>query len=211
MIKKKLIVGAAILMVAPVAFSTIGSTYVHASEGEQIQQVERTKIVEEQDTYRFIKNDLYIALEEEIESSEGDISEEKALQLMEKYDGAKVTVVPNDLQPYDAQIASTSHQLVSGGVNSYATNKASMRSLSTLFRNAGDAAKVGGIIGGLPNVYAAIISSLSFGYLTEKFYTASNIMSQWNNSTALQGGVRVTLTDTFPIYYANSITPAVIP
>lgn len=211
MVKKKLIVAATALMISPVAFSTIGSTYVYASEFDQTQQDEKTEIVEQQDTYRTIKNNLYIALEEEIESLDGNISEEKALQLMEKYDGAKVTFVPNNLQPYNVQIASTSHQLVSGGVNSYATNKASMRSLATLFQNAGDAAVVGGIIGGMPNVYAALIASLSSSYLSEKFYTASNIMSQWNNSTALQGGVRITLTDTFPIYHARNITPAVIP
>lgn len=214
--KKLIVVTAAALMISPVVFSTIGSTYAYASELDQAQQAEEVGMDDEHDTYTAIKNDLYIEYErefEELQASQGELSKEEAFQLIEKYDGAEIIFIPKGIQPQQVQIASTSFQFVSGGVNSFATNKSSMLSLGRTFHNAGDAAFMGGTIIGLPlQLFGAVIAGLSSGYVSDKFHTAGDIMGRWYNSkSALQGGVRMTITDTFPIYHARNITPAVIP
>lgn len=162
------------------------------------------------------KNDLYIQLEQELadlQASNRDasltsfssdttvLSQEQAVQLIEKYEGAAVT----------NQSTGVSYQIVSGAVNAFATSKAAMQSLAGTFRNNGHILVTGGTLVGLPlGVFGALIAAFSSGALSSKFYNAADIMDQWYASSSNQGGVRFNLITEYPISSANSTTEATI-
>lgn len=172
-------------------------------------------IAKENESGNFIKNDLYLDFEKEIvqllANNEKSIATHRAenstntaedlLYLLEKYEGAEVTIMSSNI----------THQLVSGGVNSFATTKSAMINLANTYDNNANILLVGGTIVGFPlGIFGALLVALSYGALSSKFTTAANLMRQWYSSSSSRGGVRITLTDTFAISSARSISKATI-
>ena len=214
MINKKLLKSfVALSSVATLATTFIPTSTVLAAEAKQDPE---TIIAKENESDYYVKNDLYLQFEKEMaellaskennistySSEKSPVTEEEVFQLIDKYEGAEVTVLATGV----------SHSLVNGGVNSFATNKTAMKTLANTYTNNANIAVAGGTLVGLPlGVFGALVAAFSSGALASKFTNAANIMNSWYSSSATQGGVRLTLTETFAISSASSTAKATIP
>lgn len=206
-LKKSLIIGASVLALAPVASATFVSSNANADE---IAYEEVNK------DYQVYKNQTYIEFESELlelENANVQLTDEDIVNLFEKYEGATVTVTPTNNSSLRAASASgSSYQIVNGGVNAFASNKESMKSLATTFSQQAQAITVGGIAVGMPfSGYGALITGIPALAVATKFSDASRIMNEWYNSSATQGGVRMTVTEQRPISSPTATAKATIP
>lgn len=97
-------------------------------------------------------------------------------------------------------------------MNAFASNKESMKSLATTFSQQAQAITVGGIaVGMLFSGYGALITGIPASAVATKFSDASRIMNEWYNSSATQGGVRMTVTEQRPISSPTATAKATIP
>lgn len=193
----------------------VPTTAVFAAENND----EATSIIlTEKESDGFVKNDLYLQFEAELaelqeskdnsvstyslkSSTDSEVTKAELFELVEKYEGAEVSVMATGV----------SHKFVNGGVNSFGTTKAAMRTLASTYANNANIVVAGGTLAGLPlGVFGALIGAFSSSALAGKFTNASNIMSRWVSSKSTKGGVRLTLTETFAISSAGSTAKATI-
>lgn len=209
-LKKSLIIGVSTLALAPVASATIASSAVYADE------INQEAVLEEQ--YEVSKNELYVELENEVnqlENSGKTLTDEEITNLLHEYEGASATLIlkTNGNSNFRAASASgVSYQVVNGGVNSFATNKEAMSSLAGTFKQQQQAIIVGGTAAGAPFAgFGILLSGLASSAVSGKFGEASSIMDRWYESSATQGGVRMTVTEQRPISSPTATAKATIP
>lgn len=194
----------AILALTAPSITTVAS----ANEIDPIEVVDKT------DNVKIEKNDLYIALEKELEeltqnndistfrtTSTKGISQDQAMYLLEKYDGAEATVT----RAADA----FSEKFVNGGVNTYATTYTGLNAIRDNFSAAGTL--VGGSVGAAAFGGPIGIAYSLFGTpIAAQFLRGAEVASDWIQGGHTSGGVRVTYTDAFAIDNINSQLEAVI-
>ncbi|MBF0799112.1 hypothetical protein IR166_28785 [Enterococcus faecalis] len=162
------------------------------------------------------KNDQYIKFEKEFSQLQNQRSTEfktrvysqstqkAAVNLIEKYDGAEITVV--------RAAAKYSTKFVNGGVNSFATNKSGLQQLRTDLATTATLLLANGTVGGaaVAGPLGALLGLVGGGILGSTVRSASNTIQSWINVGSSKGGVRVTLVEQFPISSLNSQSQAKI-
>lgn len=207
--KKKMIIGAASVLIAPVVMPIVSNIHVSAEEINDTRYEESLEKFVVSNESNVIKNDLYIQFEAELtemEENGEEITEEDMAYLLEKYDGAEIVHQP-DVQNSTLQsinIGGTTTRFVSGGINIYASNQSSLRSVQQLMQNSSDSIQVFSLFLGVP--ISAIIGFFG-GQVADAllpFDEASSILSNMISEGRNTGGIRLTLGNAKAIYAPNA-------
>lgn len=160
---------------------------------------------------KVIKNEKYLELEEELAEIQNNkistfsvknaqsLNEEEFLYLAEKYDGAEMTITVKNAVYYQ-------EKFINGGINFYASSSGGMSQLRSDLASTAVGLKATGTVTGLAlgGPLGAIVGFFGSDVLSNRLSEASSIMRQWINVGRTQGGVRITLTETFAIAGINS-------
>lgn len=214
---KKMIISS---MVATTLFSA-GTPFMQAAAAEKNEsvQVSQSAISNESiNKTEIIKNDKYIQFEKEYSilqeakankvstfstGNKAALSEEEFYTLVQKYDGAEKTVVVNSTTLYQ-------EKFVQGGINFFATTYSGMQQLRSDLATTATGLQVSGFLTGAlaGGLLGAFVGLLGSDILAERVRDGSNHIQSWLNAGYSRGGTRITLTESFPISYIDSIYQA---
>ncbi|EGO2842887.1 hypothetical protein IBQ15_002643 [Enterococcus faecalis] len=131
---------------------------------------------------------------------ESGITKQELQELIIKYDGAERTIRTK-------RAAAFSEKFVNGGYNAFADNKSGMVALrdelgttATLLQANGT---LGGAIAGGPA--GALIGLVRATILATYFRNANGHMKEWIAVGSSKGGIRITVTDEFPIAQLDTV------
>ncbi|KPG72200.1 hypothetical protein [Enterococcus sp. RIT-PI-f] len=171
---------------------------------------------EESDGVVVTKNEQYLKFEAELLTLQKqqknefssrlytDSTKEAATNLIEKYEGAEISVAKASVQ-YTCKF-------VNGGLNSFATTKTGLQQLRTDLATTATLLLTNGTLGGatIAGPLGALVGLVGGGILGQTARGASNTMQSWINAGSSKGGVRITIVEQFAISNINSQTQAKI-
>ncbi|WP_430618176.1 hypothetical protein [Enterococcus sp. DIV1054d] len=134
-----------------------------------------------------------------------DLTRDQLLYLINKYDNADSTVCINGR-------ASFSEVFFSGGYNAFASNKTAMVSLRDNLGASATLLQVNGTLGGAlaGGPAGALIGLVGATILASRFRDGNNDRKKWISVDSAKGGIRITLTDEFPIANLKTTTQSPI-
>ncbi|WP_314065978.1 hypothetical protein [uncultured Vagococcus sp.] len=204
--KSKLVcvVASFILFVSPlVSFGNTIQAEEVASSKSEVVIVKNEKMKQLEQELALIK----LKGQRSLKALNGDpiLSQEETAALLAKYDGAETTVYVNRAAAYQSK-------LVNGGANFLATTKSGMSTLRSEMATTATLLKANGVVGGavLGGLAGAILGFMASSVFADRCSSGSNDMKRWIDVGSSKGGVRMTLTEEFPISSIGSTSQAKI-
>ncbi|MBF0780321.1 MULTISPECIES: hypothetical protein [unclassified Granulicatella] len=212
---KKCVIGGLVgLSLSGIVFSVFPRVEVYAEEKIENFRSDIYNSVNEKVTVS--KNDLYLKFEEELKilSSESEVTKEKYFELVEKYDGAEKVVTYGEISPFRfINMSGFSEKFVWGGVNTLAFNRQGIENLRTYFGHCALLLTAGGAVNGFlygGGPWGALIGAVGGTFMSGRFNEGAGFMRKWFDVGSNKGGVRITLTEAFPIDNIDSLNQAII-